>query len=181
MKPINLVCLKGNTAGFSVIHSNINFKPHKQYRMCVLSENDIIINGCPFTKAEFDTLFEYVLTRAKRHFEFLGLTVSGKPVSVSKFKSMADIHQYGKGKNMLNVLLFEGFDKDKICYAFYPLCKGDSKARCTKNAYSMFVDFLNGEIDDFDCEYIQFGNCGISVSYGDMRQRYVDTSKKLFI
>ena len=175
-----LVCLKPNLDGLGISETT-EFKPHKAYRCIELSEGnqtEMLVYGVVFNKEAFDLFFEYVLDRAKRHFEFLGLTVNGKPVSKSKFKALADVHQYGYGKSMLNMVYFHGFNKDKILYGFYPLCKGDSKARCLKNAYSMFIDFLNGESDDFDCGDIQFGNRGIPIGYGDLGQRYVDTSYK---
>ncbi len=179
-----LVCLKGNTAGFSVAHCNTEFIPHKAYRCIELSEGnqtEMLVNGVVFDKEEFEQLFEYVLDRAKRHFAQLGLLIDGEPVTKNKFKGLADIHQYGRGKSMLNIIFFHGFfDNDKVMYGFYPICKGDSKARCINNAYDMFIEFLNGESDDFDCGDIQFGNRGIPICYGDIGSWYVDTTKRLF-
>lgn len=179
-----LVCLKPNFGGFTVIHCNTTFKAHKHYRCTELSEGDqteMLISGVVFDKKEFDQYFEYVLDRAKRHFTHLGLLVNDKPVSKSKFKQLADIHPYGHGKKVMNMIYMHGFfDNDRVIYGFYPALQGDSQAKCINNAYEMFIEFLNGESDDFDCGDIQFGNCGIPIVYGDLATRWVDTSKKLF-
>lgn len=166
-----LVCLKGNQKGFTT-ESGTDFNPHKAYRF-IKNGKWNLVNGEPLSDKVFNTLFEFVLDRAKRHFELLGLTKNGNPISKTKFKELADIHQYGRGKEMLNVIYFNGFHNDKIIYGFYPLCKGDSKAICLTNAHQMYLQFLNGDSDDFDCEDIQFGNTGIPIGYGDLRQRYI--------
>jgi len=133
--------------------------------------------GEPFSKKEFNKKFEFVLDRAKRHFELLGLTEDGKPVSKNKFKNLADVHTYKGHGSKLIVHYFHGFfNGDKVLYGFYPIFNKDTKVNCLNNAYRMFIDFLNGESDDFDCGDIQFGNMGIRLSYGSLGQRYVDTS-----
>jgi hypothetical protein len=180
----HLVCLKGNTAGFSVVHCNSEFKPHKHYRCIELSEGNIkeyLVFGVVFSEKEFNERFEYVLDRAKRHFEFLGLTVNGKPISKSKFKALADLHTFKGHGTKYYVHYFQGFDKDKIMYGFHPYFNKDTKVNSLNNAYRMFIDFLNGVSEEFDEGQIEFGNCGTPLVYGRIGQRYVELTNKTIL
>ena len=177
-----LVYLKKDNSNITKMKLSTEFKHHKPYRCLELSEKgqvEMLVNGEIFSKYLFDKLFVYVLDKVKIDFEFLGLTVNDKPISKTAFNKLADVHTYGKGKNALRVVFFNGFNKDKLCYGFYPRFSGDNKTIVLQDAYTNFTKFLNGNSNGFDNDMIQFGNCGIPLSYSDLRSRYVDTSKEI--
>lgn len=164
-----LVQLKKGVASFEN-EEGTKFQPNKHYRCIELSENSdrqMLVFGHVFSEVMFNFLFEYTLDKVKDDFEAIGLLVDGKPISKTKFNQLSDVHKYGRGQSMLNVVYFNG--ENRLTYGFYPRYKGDSKAISLKTAYSMYIDLLNGESNDFECGNIQFGNCGIPISYGDLR------------
>jgi hypothetical protein len=161
-----------------VITQNDVFKPHQEYRVSVMGDS-YIVHGVEFNKQAFEMFFDYVLDRAILNFIKLGLIVDGKPVSKSQFKKLADVHTYGKGKKAFRMAYF-GHTKTGV-YMFRPMYKHDNKTKLLDNAYTMFLDFLGGESDDFDCQDIQFGNGGVPVCMGffhTLKKRYLDPNPK---
>jgi len=154
------------------------FEPHVPYRVAVMGDS-YIVHGVPFNKEAFELYFDYVLDRAIVNFTKLGLIVDSKPVSKTAFKSLADVVHYGKGKKGFRMAYF-GHAKECM-YMFRPMYKTDNKTKLLNNAYEMFIDFLGGNSDDFDCEDIQFGNGGTPLSmnmFTTLRKRYLDPNPK---
>jgi hypothetical protein len=178
MNKESLVYIKENNGGFRNVACE--FKAHTPYR-CTDMDGGKLVNAEWFTLKEFNEIFDTVYSRVIKHWTFLGLIVNGEPISKGAFNKLASSLKYGRGNNMLYIIYFQGFDKDKIMYGFYPVCAGDSKAYCLNNAYRMFIDFINGDLDEFDDENIQFGNVGFRLEYGDLTKRFVqETEKSLF-
>lgn len=181
MKKENLVILKGKSTLISQCGTRI--EPNKNYRCIEVSDethSEFLVYGIVFDEKAFKELFVYLHDIVMSEFNDIGLLDNMKPISKAQFKERASIHQYGRGKDMLNVMYFYTNPKECI-YGFYPQFQGDSKAKCLENAYEMYKDLLNGEMDDFDCKDIQRGNCGIPLIYGDLRCRpeYNPTDEKL--
>lgn len=181
----NLVILKGKSTVIVKSDGTI-FKPNTQYRCIEATESkqrEFIVNGIIFDEASFNQLFEYLHDVILREFKTLELVgENNKPLSKKAFSERANIHQYGRGKNMMNVLYFFIQPKE-FMYGFYPQYQGDSKAKCVENAYKMYLDLLTGNMEDFDYGDIQRGNSGIPIGYGDLRVRpeYNPTNEKLEI
>jgi len=177
-RPDFLVCIKEHLKEL-VITPNDIFKPHQQYRVSVMGDS-YIVHGVEFNEDAFKLFFDYVLDRALINFVKLGLiSEEGQPVSKTAFKKLADVHTYGKGKTGFKLAYF-GHAKECM-YMFRPLYRGDSKAKTLDNAYEMFIDFIGGNSDDFDCEDIQFGNGGIPVAmslFTTLKKRYLDPNPK---
>jgi hypothetical protein len=184
MKKENLVILKGKSTLISKCGTRI--EPNTQYRCIEISEGnqkEFLVYGIVFDENAFNQLFVYLYDVIINEFKSIGLvTENNKPISKSLFKNRASVHQYGKGRNMFNVLYFYTNPKECI-YGFYPQFQGDNKGKCLENAYKMFLDLLNGEMEDVDCKDIQRGNCGIPLSYGDLRTRaeYTNEKNELFV
>jgi hypothetical protein len=182
MKKENLVILKGKSTLISKCGTRI--EPNKHYRCIEISEGkrkEFLVYGIVFDETTFNELFIDLHTVIMNEFKTLGLLgANNEPMSKSLFKNQASVHQYGKGKSMLNVLYFYGNSKECI-YGFYPQFRGDSKAKCLENAYQMYLDLLNGDMDDFDCNDIQRGNCGIPIGFSDLRMReeFIPRDEKL--
>lgn len=169
----NLVILKGKSTVI-VKADGTTFKPNTQYRCIEVTESkqrEFIVNGIIFDEASFNQLFEYLHDLILREFKAIGLVgENNKPLTKKAFKERASIHQYGRGKGMLNVLYFYINPKECI-YAFHPQFQGDTKAKCLDNAYKMYLDLLDGEMDEVDNAEIQRGNSGIPICYGDLNIR----------
>lgn len=184
MKKENLVILKGKSTLISQCGTRI--EPNTQYRCIEISEGkkkEFLVYGIVFDENTFNQLFIDLHSVVLNELKVIGLLgENNEPISKSLFKNQASVHQYGKGKSMLNVLYFYTHPKECI-YGFYPQFQGDSKAKCLENAYAMYLDLLNGEMEDFDNKDIQRGNCGIPIGYGDLRMRAEHTEEKneLFI
>jgi len=185
MNQENLVTLKGKST-LVIQADGTRFEPNKQYRCIEIVESkkgEFLVNGIIFDKNSFKQLFEFLHTVILREFKTIGLiTENNKPISKKAFKERASVHQYGRGKSMLNVMYFFIHPKECI-YGFYPQYQGDSKATCLTNAYQMYLDLLNGEMDEVDCNNIQRGNTGIPIGYGNLRIRpeFIKTDEKLEI
>ena len=89
-----------------------------------------------------------------------------KPLLKKEFVEVLDVHKYGKGKNVLWI----GFvgSKQATLFAFQCLCAGDTKARFLTQAYEIYNDTLNGNMEHVDEELLQRGNSGIPLSFGDI-------------
>ena len=97
----------------------------------------------------------------------LGLiTESGEAISFSKFKKLADIHQYGLGKRKV-FIIFVRNSKDNIFGFYPPTC---SRPEMLKISYEYLLDTIQTEMkQEFLDGNIQWGNCGIPLAYGDIR------------
>lgn len=184
MKKENLVILKEKSTLISKCGTRI--EPNKHYRCIEISEGnrkEFMVYGIVFDETAFNELFVELHTIIMDELKSIGLVKeNGGAISKAQFKERASVHQYGKGSRMLNVLYFYTHPKECM-YGFYPQFRGDSKVKCLNNAYQMYIDLLNGEMDDFDCNDIQRGNSGIPTCYGDLRMRpeYTEEKSELFI
>ena len=97
----------------------------------------------------------------------LGLiTESGEPISFVKFKKLCDIHQYGLGKRRLFIIFIRN-SKDNMIAFYPPTC---TRPEMLKISYEYLVDTITTEMQqEFLDGNIQWGNCGIPLSYGDLR------------
>lgn len=86
-----------------------------------------------------------------------------KPISYSGFKNRASIHQYGNSYK----IVFVGHPKQNL-FGFYVQYNNDSKVM--KEAYEMFVKLAKGDMDDYNYDDVQWGNAGIPLGYGNLRQ-----------
>lgn len=95
------------------------------------------------------------------------LCVIGKKlVSKTKFNLIANIHLYGKRSNNFRIIFF-GNPRENM-YGFYPDFS-ENKTKQLSSIYQWCENIINGDIHYFDQDKIQFGNCGIPLSYGDLR------------
>ena len=84
------------------------------------------------------------------------------PLSYSKFKTYASIHRYGKS----NKILYVGIPNENL-FGFYVAFDNDTNVM--KESYEMYKKLVKGSLEDFADGYIQWGNRGIKVSYGNLR------------
>jgi hypothetical protein len=87
-------------------------------------------------------------------------------ISFAKFKKLCNIHQYGRGQRRL-FIIFVGQPKENL-FAFYqPTC---TRPEMLKIAYEYLVDTITTDMkQEFLDGNMQWGNCGIPLSYGDVR------------
>jgi hypothetical protein len=85
-----------------------------------------------------------------------------KLISYTGFKKRTDIHKYGKKLK----IVFLGHPR-KNNFGFYVLY--DTNEAVNKDAYEMLKRLVDGDMADFYDGNIQWGNCGIPISYGDLR------------
>lgn len=90
---------------------------------------------------------------------------TNKPVSYSGFKNRASVHKYGR----TNKIVFLGAPKLNL-FGFYVVWGNDSQVM--KEAYEMFLNLLKGDMTDYNFGELQWGNAGIPISYGGLRQTY---------
>jgi hypothetical protein len=90
---------------------------------------------------------------------------TNKPIAYSGFKNRASVHKYGKNYK----IVFVGQPKENL-FGFYVMYDNDTKAM--KESYEMFVSLVKGNMDDYDNGDVQWGNAGIPLSYGGLRQIY---------
>lgn len=101
-------------------------------------------------------------------FKALNLIENGKPISRNAFKKLADIHTYTgyNGHRIVKKVLYIGHPK-KNMFGFY-VC-GTNNKEAVEQAYQMFNYTITGDMHDYDNGYLQWGNCGIPIGYGDLR------------
>lgn len=90
---------------------------------------------------------------------------TNKPLSYSGFKNRASVHKYGSNHK----IVFLGHPKSNL-FGFYVMWGNDSQVM--KEAYDMFLNLLKGDMTDYNEGELQWGNCGIPISYGGLRQTY---------
>ena len=88
---------------------------------------------------------------------------NGKPISYSGFKNRASVHRYGKTYK----IVFVGHPKQNL-FGFYTMYGNDSEVM--KEAYDMFIRLVKGDMTDYNYNDVQWGNAGIPLGYGDLRQ-----------
>ena len=165
MNAKNLVTLKSRKISLVDESSQTKFVPNKHYR-CIEADGGYIVYGVHFNKGTFDNMFEFLHDRMMTEWSENGLLPMMKPLSKSTFVEVLDVHQYGKGKKKYWIA-YVG-NKMQGLWAFQCLCQGDTKARFLKQAYDMYQQALNGNMQDIDDEMLQRGNNGILQVFGDI-------------
>ncbi len=89
------------------------------------------------------------------------------PILYSKFKNRASIHRYGRGKRVLKII-FLGLPKENM-FGFYPAFANDTDVNVMKEAYAMYLRLLKGDLEDFNNGSVQWGDKGIPLAYGNLR------------
>lgn len=163
MKSENLVILKGDKP---VTFETDILKPNIFYRCIDIGEQEFMVYGIVFSAKKFMELFEYAHTRILRDFKTLGiLGENDKPISKSLFTKLADIHDFGRGRNKLKVWYF--MKSTSLIYGFYPM--QGTKAENQNECYQWYLDIINGNMESIDDKDVMFGNCGIPLSYKGLR------------
>ena len=91
---------------------------------------------------------------------------NNKPLSYSGFKNRASVHKYGKNYKVV----FVGHPRQNL-FGFYVMWGTDSDVM--KEAYELYVSLVKGDMTGYNEGDIQWGNCGIPISYGELRS-YVE-------
>ena len=144
------------------------FYPHKNYRCICIDENNIkqyLVYGVVFDEKTFNELFIYSHSKIMNDFENIGLLSNGKPLSKKEFIELSDMHLYGRSRQNLRIVLF---GKKDCLYGFYSYIR-DNKKRTYNSVYEMYKAFVMGNMVPLDDDCIQFGNCGIPLTYNDLR------------
>lgn len=84
------------------------------------------------------------------------------PLSYTGFKNRASVHKYGNKYK----IVFVGFPRKNL-FGFYTMYGTDSEVM--KEAYDMYCRLVKGDMTDYDNDDVQWGNCGIPLSYGKLR------------
>lgn len=167
MNKTNLVVLRGDK---ELEFQTDTMYPNTYYRCLKIEESDneeYLVYGIVFDKAGFELNFEYAYDRVMRDWKKIGLIKNDKLISKSKFKLFANIHIYGKRSNNLRIIFFG--NPRECTYGFYPLYR-ECQADQLNTIYSWCELIIAGEMRWFDNECIQFGNCGVPLSYGNLRK-----------
>lgn len=166
MNKDNLVILKASNElklGSDTIY------PNKYYR-CLKDEEKgnarFYVDGINMSKDFFDEYFELAYDRIMRDWERIGLTKDGKLISKTAFKELASVHTYGKQTNNLRIMFF-GFPKECM-YGFYPIYS-ENKTKQLDGIYEWCKQVMDGNMNYFDTNHIQYGNKGIPLCYGALR------------
>jgi len=147
--------------------------PNKFYRCMKLTEGSVteyMVYGIVFDEKTFNEMFEYAYDRVMRDWTTLGLIVNGKAVSKTKFKECIDFHVYVTSMRRsrgINLGIIRNHD---FIYGFYPRF-GETKKETFDNAYKNFVSVSLGEMTSLDNNWIQLGNMGVPLSFGNLSWR----------
>ncbi len=144
------------------------FYPHRNYRCICIDGNNIkqyLVYGVVFDEKTFNELFVYSHSKIMNDCENIGLLSNGKPLSKKEFIELSDMHLYGRSRQNLRIVLF---GKRDCLYGFYPYIRGNKKYTYDAT-YNIYKSFVLGNIASLDDECIQFGNCGIPLTYKDLR------------
>jgi hypothetical protein len=166
MKKDNLVILRSDKA---LEFETDTMYPNRYYRCLKVIENDreeYIVYGIKFDKAGFENAFEFAYDRIMRDWERIGLIKNGKLVSKKGFKELANVHLFGKQTNNLRIIFF-GLPKECM-YGFYPKYR-ENQAKQLITIYQWCENVIEGNMEYFDFEYIQFGNQGFPIYYRNLR------------
>lgn len=155
--------------GISLVKTETTtFYPHKNYRCICIDENNIkqyCVYGVVFDEKTFNNLFVYSHSKIMNDFENIGLVSNGKPLSKKEFIELSDMHLYGSSRQNLRIVLF---GKRDCLYGFYPYIR-DNKKGTYDSVYEIYKSFVMGDMEPLDNDCIQFGNCGIPLTYNDLR------------
>jgi hypothetical protein len=162
-----LVILKSLTP---VIFETDRFSPNTFYRCVCVSEGSNVqymVYGIIFDEKTFNDTFEFGHTKVMIDWSLIGLVgENNKPISKTAFIKKADIHSYAR----LRIWFFGGLNGDtRFNYGFYPYI--DTKPKTAIECYKNYLDTVNGDMIHFDSKDIQYGNCGIPLSYNDLKVR----------
>jgi hypothetical protein len=178
-----LVVLKEGVSTFNDAFSGTEFKPHTFYRARVLTnenQKEVLIYGEIFVDEDFDNKFEYASERLMRDFKLCGLVKpNGKPVSKAKFKRDCQLHTYGRGQQKLFKALFFTM-KDRQIYSFQTNLR-ENKTEFFQETYNQYLDIMDGDLEPIDNRLVQFGNCGIPLTYSDMKVRDMSKDKPFIL
>ena len=167
MNKDNIVVLKGDKA---LEFQTDTMYPNTFYRCLEVAENNnkqYCIYGIIFDQVGFDKYFEFGYDKIIRDWLSIGLIESnGKLISKSKFKSLANVHTYGKVLNNNRIILF-GIP-NKCLYGFYPMYS-ENKSKQLDATYEWAKQTFIGNMRYIDQDSIQFGNCGIPIVSGNLR------------
>ena len=106
------------------------------------------------------------IEQVNEKFETMGLLSNGKPVSFAKFKTFADVHEYGRGRNKL-FIVFVGHPRENL-FAFYP--PQTTKADSLAISYQYYLDTVTTEMkQEYLDENVMWGNKGYPLVYGNLR------------
>jgi hypothetical protein len=96
----------------------------------------------------------------------LDMLPSGKPVSFAEFKRRSDVHIYGRSGGK-RIIVFIGIPRENL-FGFYTL--SNTKLESLKDAYHMYKDICFLEDYYINTGNIQWGNCGMPISYNNLRR-----------
>lgn len=113
------------------------------------------------------------IARLRANMAKISLIVDGKPVTKKVFKELGNFVVYGKGASKSLVLYF-GVPKENL-FGFYIPFSIKNQKQALDEAYQVYTIFLTEEetkrpMNLFNFGYIQWGNAGIPISYGDLRK-----------
>ena len=146
-----------------------DIKPNHFYR-CMVVDGGYLICGEYVTKRIAETVYENAIDRIVRDFKQLGLlNADNTKLSKTEFKKLASVHKYGKGKHAMRIIAFQCVNEknDRILYGFYPMT--GNLTEVFNECYQMYLDTVFGNTEHIDNDDIQFGNCGIPISYNSLR------------
>jgi len=159
----NLVYVKG---GYPLEYTDgYVFDANKHYRSIQQEDGSWIVNGYEFDDSSFKDNFQFAHERIMYHLSDGFLKPNDKPLSKKEFADKLDIHQYGRGKNRLFILLLR--NSINIMYGFYPTT--DTRPKMIAEAYKWYTEIIEGNLNSFDDGDVQFGNRGIPIHYADLR------------
>ena len=146
------------------------FQYGKPYRCMVIEDNNTkqyMVYGVVFDEVEFNSKFEFLHDIVMREWVELGLiTAEHKPMSKPLFANQLDVHTYGKGKNAYRCG-FLGKPKE-CCYQFNANSTGDNKVVLIEQAYSNYINIINGNVEAFDNGSVVRGNSGYPLSWNEI-------------
>jgi hypothetical protein len=158
----NLVYVKGG--GPLEYADGYSFEANKHYRSMQQKDGTWIVNGYEFDDVTFRDCFKFAHERIMYHLSDGFLNPNDKPLSKKEFAEKLDIHQYGRGKNRLFILLLR--NSIGVMYGFYPYT--DTKPKMIAQAYKWYTEIIEGNLNSIDDGDVQFGNKGIPIVYGDL-------------
>jgi len=113
---------------------------------------------------KFNVMKGLNITQIKDKLKLLGLiTNEGKPISYSGFKNKASVHRYGQKKYKI---VFIGIPKTNL-FGFYTMY--NTNILVMKEAYSLFLELVNNNIEPYTNKDVQWTNFGIPLTYSNLR------------
>jgi hypothetical protein len=146
----------------------------KPLRYMYGGKNEHYVFGACYSDAEFEQLFKPYDVKVLNDWKTLGLIVNGKPISKTAFRRLLDVHTYKgrKGSGVTTSYIGYIMNGRDMIYQFFPEWVNSPKAHNISFMYQNYLDVCNGDVEAFDCRDIIFGNCGIPISYGEVRHKH---------